>query len=353
MGKLGQSIFAIQTQVSSKLATALSYISILFVLGCGGGSESVVKSNPDATLTISSVAITEGDTAILVVSLSRSADSTVTFSWSTGTLGSDTTKYAEETADFTPTSGTVTIATGEDTATISVPTIDDTLPEGTETMKVQISSASGVSVTDDVGLITISDNDVAPNLSIDDVVVAEGGVATYTVTADAVSGQNMSFNWTIAHSTTTNSDFTQTAGGGVTIPAGSTSVTFNVPTNDDSINEPSETFSVVLSGAVYAAFTDNVGAGTITDNDVVPSLSVSDVSITEGQTASFTVSLNVTSEQVVTFDWTSVNGSAVSGSDYTASSAAGVAIPAGTSSVTITVPTSDDTFDETDENFTV
>ena len=60
--------------------------------------------------------------------------------------------------------------------------------------------------------------------------------------------------------------------------------------------EGNETFLVNLSGAANASIADNQGIGTITNDDNVPSLSIGDVTVTEGDAgtvaAVFTVSLS-------------------------------------------------------------
>ena len=65
---------------------------------------------------------------------------------------------------------------------------------------------------------------------------------------------------------------------------------------------------------------DPQGVGTITDDDPPPTLSVNDVSVTEGNagttTATFTVSLSATSGNAVTFDWATAPGTAAAGVDY-------------------------------------
>ncbi|UXI66974.1 Calx-beta domain-containing protein [Tahibacter amnicola] len=86
-------------------------------------------------------------------------------------------------------------------------------------------------------------------------------------------------------------------------------------------------------------------------------LSISDTSVVEGNSgstsASFTVSLSAPALTTTTFSYATANGSATAPGDYTAASQSGVAIPAGSTSVTITVPVAGDTLDEPDETFSV
>ena len=70
----------------------------------------------------------------------------------------------------------------------------------------------------------------------------------------------------------------------------------------DGTDEHDETFSFVLSNLQGAAATGNVltGTGTIYDNDLPPTLAVSDAEAYEGSTVNFTVTLSARSEKVVT-----------------------------------------------------
>ncbi len=83
-----------------------------------------------------------------------------------------------------------------------------------------------------------------------------------------------------------------------------------------------------------------------------PSLSVSDVTVNESAgTADFTVSLSTTAVCDVTFDASTANVTATAGSDYTALISAPYTITAGNTSVTVSVPVSDDNLTEPSETF--
>ncbi len=88
----------------------------------------------------------------------------------------------------------------------------------------------------------------------------------------------------------------------------------------------------------------------------VPSLSISDVTVTEGNAgtvaAVFTVSLSASSASLVTVDYATANGSATAGSDYVATSGTLTFNP-GTTSQSVTVTVNGDTVVEPDETFFV
>ena len=106
-------------------------------------------------ISVADATVTEGAGAQLdfVVSLSRSATSTVTVDYFTR----NGTAIAGQ--DYTATSGTLTFAAGETTRTVAVPVLDDAHDEGSETMKLKLTNASGARITDRKAIGTIVNSD--------------------------------------------------------------------------------------------------------------------------------------------------------------------------------------------------
>ena len=129
-----------------------------------------------------------------------------------------------------------------------------------------------------------------------------------------------------------------------------------MPVLGDTLDEDNETFTVILSSPVGAIIGTGTGTGTITDNDATPSLSINNVTVTEGNTGSvnavFTVTLSAASNKTVTVNYATANGTAVAPADYTAASGVLTFAP-GTVTQPITVPVIGDTLDEPNETFTV
>jgi hypothetical protein len=127
-----------------------------------------------------------------------------------------------------------------------------------------------------------------------------------------------------------------------------------VPANGDRLGELIEKFTVILSGATNGFIADGQGVGTIIDDE--PRISISDATVTEGnsgtRTANFTVTLSASSTAPVTVDYASTNGSAMAGSDYQAASDT-LTIPAGQTTGTITVLVNGDRSAEPDETLFV
>jgi hypothetical protein len=107
------------------------------------------------------------------------------------------------------------------------------------------------------------------------------------------------------------------------------------------------------SSAVGASHTASASAKYL----VVPKLSIADASVVEGHTgtklANFTVSLTKPAVVPVTFNITTVNGTAAGGVDYTTTTRTGVTIATGGSSVVVAVPVRGDTAVESNETFLV
>ena len=327
-------------------------------LADGSGVATITDDDPLPTLSIGDVTATEGNagttTATFSVTLSAASGKTVTFGWTTA-AGS-----AGQGVDYITATGNRTIVAGATTATIGITVNGDVLDELDETFGVTLSSPANATIADDSGLGTITDDDLPPTLSVDDVSVSEGNMgtttATFTVALSAVSGKTLTFDRaTAAGSATAGADYVTASGGG-TIAAGSPSTTFDVTVNGDVLDELDETFGITLSNPANATIADGSGLGTITDDDLPPTLSVDDVSVSEGNmgttTATFDVTLSSPSGRTVTVDWATGDDDASQPSDYAADSGTLTFVPGDTSG-SILVAVNGDVTAELDEIFFV
>lgn len=189
-----------------------------------------------------------------------------------------------------------------------------------------------------------------PALSISDVSQVEGNsgqtnfIFTVSLTSPAPAG-GVSFTINTADGTTNpataGSDYEAITNGSGSIAQNSTSTTVSVNVNGDVAIEPDETFFVNITNVTGATLSDGQGLGTI-QNDDSPSLSISDVIVTEGTGASptlaqFTVTLTGASTQTVTVNYATADGTATAGSDYTATSGTLTFNPGDPTTQTITV----------------
>lgn len=159
----------------------------------------------------------------------------------------------------------------------------------------------------------------------------------------------------------------------VTVPTNTNSFSVQVSTIDDNIYEGNETFT--LSGAGTNSIV--TGTATITDDgsnggtDDRPAVSgISSPTVSEGESATFDVSLSNASTTATTVTLTLAGGSATAGTDFTSTEVTityqdgstqtvavngdgtfEVAIPAGDTTFSISVQTTDDNVFEGDESF--
>ncbi|TXD45195.1 autotransporter domain-containing protein [Xanthomonas campestris] len=214
----------------------------------------------------------------------------------------------------------------------------------------------------DIITVNITITPSQPTLSINDVSVNEGNAgtsnATFTVSLSQPAGAGgVSFDIATADgSATAGVDYVASSLTGQTIPAGSSSATFTVLVNGDTLSEPNKTFFVNVSNVSGAGVSDAQGQGTIVNDDALPSLSIDDVSVNEGNsgttTATFTVTLSAASGQTVSVNYASADGTATAGSDYVARSGTLTFAP-GTTAQGVAITVNGDTALEPNETFSV
>ena len=315
-----------------------------------------IRDDDDATLSVNDVSGSEGGTLTFTVTLSVASEDTVGVTW-TATAGgaSDT----ADTGDLAGTlTGTLSFAPGDISKTFTVSTAEDTTDEADETFTVTLSGPTNATLADATGTGTIADDDGAPSLSVADAAAAEGSDVSFTVTLSAASGKTVTVSYDTSRpggTTAEAADFTAQTNRTLTIPAGATTGTIAVPTANDTIDEADETFRLTLSSPTNATLADATATGTITDDDDA-TLSVNDVSGSEGGTLTFTVTLSVASEDTVGVTWTATAGGAsdtADTGDLAGTLTGTLSFAPGDISKTFTVSTAEDTTDEADETFTV
>ena len=125
-------------------------------------------------------------------------------------------------------------------------------------------------------------------------------------------------------------------------------ITFTASSTDPLYNGSGATFI----GGVGAD--NNEVAVNIVDNEAIPDIIIDDPIVTEGNSGSFTVSIDPVVADDTEVNFTVTNGTATgSGTDYTVISSSPVTIPAETSSVTLDFTTNDDGIFEGNEDFVI
>lgn len=205
-------------------------------------------------------------------------------------------------------------------------------------------------------------------LAVSPTSVTEDGTANllYTFTCTGATTSALTVNFGVSGTATLGTDYIQTGAatytsttGSVAFAAGASTATVTVDLTPDTSIEASETVTLTLSAnANYTIGTTGAVTGTITNDDIapLPTLSINDVSITEGNSgtsnATFTVTLSAASNSNVTVNYGTANGTATSGSDFTNRSGTLTFTP-GQLTKTFTVPVIGDTTVEPNETFLV
>jgi hypothetical protein len=337
------------------------------VIGDGQGVGTIANDDEAVTptLSIGDVSVSEGNSgtklATFTVSLSAAATGEVSYDIAT-TDGS-----AESINDFVAAAlSNQSIPVGQTSKAFSVTINGDTEVEADETFLVAVTNVFGATVADSTATGTITNDDSAgvPALSIGDVSISEGNsgtkTANFTVSLSAPAAANVFFDVATSDGTASgNVDYMASFPTGVMIAAGQSSTTVPITINGDTTVEPNETFNVTVSNVSNATVADGTATGTITNDDTAggPTLSIADLSITEGngtsKQATFTVSLSAAASTAVTYNVATANGTAVAPSDYVAKALNGQSIPAGSLSKSFTVNIKGGTVSEPDETFTV
>ncbi|HEX8979155.1 MAG TPA: Calx-beta domain-containing protein [Parasulfuritortus sp.] len=304
----------------------------------GQGVGSILNIDQPA-LTINNVSVNEGQTANFTVRLSAASTHTITVVAATA----DNTAHAG--TNYVAKTATLTFAPGTTTQTFSVSTIDDHVVTGTLSFYVNLTSPTNATISDSQGVGSIQNIDQAAtaSLSINDVTVNEGQTANFTVTLSAASTLTVTVVAATADNTAHAGTNYVAKTATLTFAPGVTTQTFSVSTIDDHVATGTLSFYVNLTSPSNATISDSRGVGSIQNIDQAaqPGLSINDVSVTEGQTANFTVSLSAASTQTVTVVASTANNTAVAGTDYVARTAT-LSFAPGTTSQSFSVTTLND-----------
>ncbi len=257
--------------------------------------------------------------------------------------------------DYSLMTETVEFAAGETTATFSLLVNDDSDSEGDETVLLQLANPTGGATLGKGtnATVTIVDDEVSLQLAAASYTVNEGSptlVVTVTRSGPTTGTSTVELS-TVDGSAEADSDF-----GGtnvtVTFGPGQTSRTVPIRIVRDDLVEEEETFGLQLDNPVGGQLGNVTEAEvTLIDDDVggVISFKVAGYTVKESARAAVVLVTRTGGDAAgVMFDFTTEDGSAGDGDDYTGVTET-VEFGAGASSVRIEVPILNDAFDETNE----
>ena len=293
---------------------------------------------------------------------------------------------ATEGEDYAAGGGVVTFPVGATTGFIDVDLLDDNLFEDAlETFTVEL-------IAQDSRLVTISatqssfeasirdDESLTAVITADAEYAVEGGSATFTVAlSGGVTTEAVTITFEAGGSASAGKDYGTPSGaltfpqgnndgraGSLEIPAGESSGMITYPILVDNLEEDEESLEVELfqvsSGqrAGGVSTTQSSASTTILDDGMLVVSILGAPSVEEGVAATFTISMSMTTDEVVSVDWKTrqpgqslgLGESAQHGTDFQSATGT-VAIAAGSRSGTFTVSTTEDTLAEGDESFRV
>jgi hypothetical protein len=272
-------------------------------------------------------------------------------------------------SDYTATSGTLTWNDGDATSrTILVPITNDTLVEAPESFVVNLDTPQGGMTLGNPAstTITIQSDDVAVAGAVAfDAATASinenAGTASINVTRSGGSDGAVSVHYATADgSATAGSDYTATTGTLTWNDGDATSRTIVVPITDDALVEAPESFVVNLDTPQGGVALGNPASTTVTiqSDDVAVAGTVSfDVATSTVNENAGTATISVTrsggSDGAVSVNYTTANGSAIAGGDYTATSGTLTWADGDATPRTIVVPIVNDAAVEPSETFIV
>ncbi len=270
-------------------------------------------------------------------------------------------------ADYVATSGTLTFMPGETQKTITIGILDRHLTGGSEAFQVVLSNPTGGAVLDAAGTgsygdtlaVIILNSDTAGRagaLAATSVQVQENA-GTALITVDRLDGSSgvVQVNYATSDGTATaGSDYTAMAGT-LTFNNGEMFKTFSVPILPDNLVEGDETFFVTLSNATGGATIDaaNPAVETIYETPGQFQFSAAN-SIVADSNAGYTFTVVFTGPPepsdrlpgTVTVDYTTQDGTATAGANYTPVS--GTLTFSNSGRQTITIPILNDPLAEND-----
>ncbi|MEP3480196.1 MAG: Calx-beta domain-containing protein [Fuerstiella sp.] len=258
------------------------------VAGSDVATIAILNDEALPTVSISSNVTTIGEgggDAILTLTLSEASGRDVT-------VDLDTSGLATEDSDYAALTDQVIIPAGTLSLDLLLTSIDDAIDEFDEDAVITISAVSFADIGTASATVVIVDNDPDPLVSMtagDLSIAEEGGVSTITVSLDAASEKPVTVHIAPTGTATSDVDYVAVATS-VTIPAGETSVTFDVTAISDNEVESQETVILAVASVDNAVFDGITATVSIVDDDV-PTLFVSlaDAAVNEADGAAATM----------------------------------------------------------------
>ena len=294
-------------------------------LGRAQGTGTILSTLPPPTVSVSNPTVQSGTFGLTPVTFTISLSgplsdpTTVPYTTADGSASAGN--------DYQVLSGYVSFSPGQTSQTVTVNVIGDPNYDSPETFNLNLLPLAGGALYAS-GTATIVSSLAQPTLSISNDTVTNGTSGTtpmvFAVTLSGPSGDPVTVQYaTTDGSAVAGTDY-QGASGTLTFAPGQTSQTITVNAIGNPLYAPTRTFFVNLSGAIGATVAQVQGIGTIVNSSAPPYVNIGGVNVTDVDTgtttANFYVWLSSGSSVPVTVNYATVDGTAVAGTDYVASS---------------------------------
>ncbi len=311
---------------------------IIVIICCRGSAQFIPIAMWDRNkieFNIDDVTVVEGSNLVFTVSLSRELGTPVTIDFATA----NNTAFAG--THYASNSGTLTIPAGNLSNTITVTTSDlISVCQDDVGFFVNLSNPSLGEIADGQGEGIIQDDDV-PTLSlVAGADVTEGATSTFVANlSESCDNSDVTFEVTTGGGTATaGSDYTTQSSQLYTITSGATSVNVPIVTLQDVIDEPTQSYDVTLANPTRATLVSASASANILDDDPPSDISIADVEVLEGSSVNLVLQLDRPSEFTISFDYSTVDGTALAAnSDYTSLNVTGATVPPLSTSFNISV----------------
>ncbi len=236
------------------------------------------NAQPTATLTSATTYLDQGEPYAVAVGLSQ-AVSTPT------TIALNYSGNAVQGMDYTPPAGNIVVPAGQTSVTVQIPTVTSNVVEPNKTLTVSLAQSSSYIVGSPSSATVTITSQVLPTLTItsNTTTLAQGGAASFTISADQAPVKNISINFSAQGTAEPGQNYVPLAGTAV-LAAGKTSVTVVLQSIQSNITfEPTD--MIIGSWPTHVGQVFVKAGASVAPGEAILSLTEPDLSVTLQATA--------------------------------------------------------------------
>ncbi|MDB9390714.1 beta strand repeat-containing protein [Microcystis aeruginosa] len=225
-----------------------------YTIGTPNAATGTINNDDVSQLSINNITVVEGQdsNAILTVTVNNPNPQPISVNYTTAPIN------ATANVDYTSKTGTLTIAANTSTATISIPILNDNLNEANETFAINLSNPVNATLTNNQGIVTISDT-----LTANVTTTLPANVENLTLTGTAnINGTGNTLNNIITGNSGNN--ILNGATGIDTLIGGLGNDTYQVDTTTDTITENANQGTDTVESSVTYTLGNNLENLTLT-----------------------------------------------------------------------------------------